>query len=333
MNTEQLIKLESSLGHKLDRDIEKNIWENISRGHNNAGDIGFECDTYQVLCRLRGHLKPKISVGTAKIFRIGKEWEEPNIDWMRRSKVDVIEAGDPDKGRRRKKWIWEKYNIVGYMDALIKVPEICDRYLPLEMKTISPEGLKQVIRHKERGIPLTQARQPWVRKYPGQLTTYMLFREEEFGVWFYFQKLSGDFLWWIMPLDFNYGETLIQRAERTEESVAKKKIPKPKECELCNGCDFSLTYCFTDKDYGPGFTFMSEKELEKKLGRWDETKEAFSEHKRLDKELKSHFEGKNVFTKRFQITSKKVERDGYTVKPFEYWDTRIKRLDEAKEED
>lgn len=295
---QKLIEIEEELTRQLNTYIESGIRNNISRGHNNASDIGCECDTYQALCRLKGELKPRISVDLAKIFRIGREWERPNIRWLQDAEIKVRETTD-------KRFEWKKYNIVGYMDADIVVPAMDPAIkIPLEHKTVSPNGFRAIKKCKEDGGSLTQIKQIWVRKYPGQLMTYMLFKEVEVGAWFFFEKASGDFLWWFTALDYDYAETLIKRAETCEENVAKDNIPKCQTKEICNMCDFAKTYCYPDKDYGPGFAFLSDKEAEEKLERRETLKAGRAEYNELDKQLKGHFRGENVVVGNFKIETK-----------------------------
>ena len=292
MITEQrLINIEKGLTDQLNAHVASGIRNQISRGHNNASDIGFPCDSYQALCRLKGKLRPKIEVSLEKIFRIGRVWEQPNIRWLQDAHIKVREISD-------KKFEWDEYNIVGYMDADIIIPELDpDLKIPLEHKTISPNGFRAIKKCKERGISLTQADQIWVRKYPGQLMTYMLFKGVEVGAWFFFEKTSGDFLWWITQLDFEYAETLIRRAERCEKNVAKRFIPEPVTKEDCNYCDFAMTYCYPDKDYGPGFVFLSDQEAADYLDKRDAVLEAHKDYVPLDKLIKDHFRGQNVVVK------------------------------------
>ena len=298
ISPKQLIEIERELTQQLNTHIKSGIRNNISRGHNNASDIGFECDSYQALCRLKGELKPRHSVDLEKIFRIGREWERPNIRWLQDAEIKVRETTD-------KRFEWKKYNIVGYMDADIIIPDIDPTIkIPLEHKTVSPNGFRAIKKCKEDGMPLTQIKQTWVRKYPGQLMTYMLFKEVDIGVWFFFEKASGDFLWWLTPLDYDYSETLIKRTEKCEENVARGFIPEPKTKEICNMCDFAKTYCYPDKDYGPGFAFLSDKEAEKKLKRREALKAGHSEYNQLDKLLKGHFRGQNVVVGNFKIETK-----------------------------
>ena len=292
---QDLIKIEGELTQKLNIHVESEIKNNISRGHNNASDIGFECDTYQALCRLKGELKPRPTVGLKKIFRVGIEWERPNIRWLQDAELQVRETSD-------KRFEWKEYNIVGYMEADIVIPQISTRMkLPLEHKTVSPNGFREIKKCKALGLPLTQAKQPWVKKYPGQLMTYELFKGVDLGVWFFFEKTSGDFLWWLATLDYDYAESLIKRADRCNENVAKGYLPPTIQKELCNKCDFAHTYCFPDCDYGPGFVFLSHEEAEKRLKRREVLKESHAEYQLLDKSLKDHFRGQSVIIGDFKI--------------------------------
>lgn len=298
ISPKKLVEIEGELARQLNTHIASGIRNNISRGHNNASDIGFECDTYHVLCRLKGKLRPKISVDLEKLFRVGREWERPNIRWLQDAEIKVRETTD-------KRFEWEKYNIVGYMDADIIIPEIGPKIkIPLEHKTVSPNGFRAIKKCKEDGISLTQAKQTWVRKYPGQLMTYMLFKEVDIGAWFFFEKASGDFLWWLIALDYDYAESLLKKAERCEKNVAKGFIPEIETKEICSMCDFAKTYCYPDKDYGPGFAFLSDKEAEERLERREALKAGRSEYNELDKLLKGHFRGQNVVVGNFKIETK-----------------------------
>lgn len=330
----ETLKLEAKLRDKLEAHVSLDIRNRTSRARNWAGDLGLECDVYQVASRLKGTLKPKISSSLSKIFRVGKEWERPNIRWLQDAGIKVRETGD-------KHWYWEKYNISGIMDAEIEVVHPVtkkDIWIPFEHKTTSPNGFRAIKKHKEDGISLTKASQPWLKKYPGQLSTYMMFKGVDLGCWFYFEKTSGDYLFWILPLDYEYAETLIKRAERTNKSVEKKKIPDPVYCDSCVGCDFALTLCFPDKDFGPGFDMIDSEEVLSKVKRYKDLEVELKEFNALKKELigKSAtpglFYSRNAVVGDYIIESKERELKGYTVEPSSYWVTKIKELSGAKEE-
>ena len=316
---------EKLLTDKLESHIESEISNNISRGHNNASDIGFECDTYQVLCRLKGELKPKISPSLKKLFRVGIEWERPNIRWLQDADLTVRDTAD-------RRFEWKKYNIVGYMEADIK-PRAFSSYLPLEHKTCSANSFRAIKKYKEQRISLTKADQLWLRKYPGQLMTYMLFKGIDFGVWFFFEKQSGQYLFWILPLDYDYTDSLIRRAERCEENVKAGMIPKPAYCEMCAQCPFALTYCFPDRDFGPGFELLDDESLEQKIKRMKELEgtevKEFNSLKKLligNGDKPGLLYQKNAVVGNYIIESKEVEKKAFSVEASSYFRTSIKEL-------
>jgi len=318
-------KTEQELTSKLESHIESGISNNISRGHNNASDIGFECDTFQALCRLKGELKPKISPGLKKIFRIGKIFERPNIRWLQNAEIEVVEA-------TKRRFEWGKYNIVGYMDAQVRLPG-AKTWLPFEHKTCSANSFRAIRKYKEQGISLAQADQLWLRKYPGQLMTYMLFNGSEAGLWFYYEKQSGQYLFWILPLDYDYADSLIRRAERCEENVKAGTVPKPAYCELCAQCDFALTYCFPDRNFGPGFELLDDESLEQKIKRMKELEGTeVREYKSLKKMLVGNEDKpgllyqKNAVVGNYIIESKEYQKGAYSVDASSYFRTSIKEL-------
>ncbi len=330
----ETLKLELELRDKLEAHVALDIHNKTSRARNWAGDLGLECDVYQVASRLKGTLKPRVSPGLMKIFRVGKEWERPNIRWLQDAGINVRETGD-------KYWYWEKYNISGVMDAEIEVVHPATKepvWIPFEHKTTSPNGFRAIKKHKEEGISLTKASQPWLKKYPGQLSTYMMFKGVDLGCWFYFEKTSGDYLFWILPLDYEYAETLIKRAERTNKSVAKKTIPVPKYCDSCVGCDFALTLCFPDKDFGPGFDMIDSEEVLSKVKRYKDLEAELKEFNALKRELIGKKDNPGLFFSRnavvgdYIIESEERERKGYVVEDSSFWVTSIKELGGGKEE-
>jgi len=330
----EIIKIESEFREKLEAHIALDIHNRTSRARNWAGDLGLECDTYQAASQLKGELKPKVSTGLQKIFRVGIEWERPNIRWLQDAGINVREAGD-------KYWYWPEYNISGVMDAEIEVIHPVTQksvWIPFEHKTISQNGFRAIHQHKAEGIPLTKARQSWVKKYPGQLTTYMMFKGIDLGCWFYFEKTSGDYLFWVLPLDYEYAETLIKRAERTNINVKTKFIPEPKYCDSCVGCDFALTLCFPDKDFGPGFDMIDSEEVLSKVKRYKDLEIELKEFNALKKELIGDskkpglFHSRNAVIGDYIIESKERENKGHVVDPFKYWVTSIKALSGEKDD-
>lgn len=314
-----LEKIEQDYKQKIDSLLAKEI-KSFARWSNWCGDLGFACDTYQAASRLKTELKALPDIGLIKLFRTGKVWETPNLQLIQNAGIKIVEQGRPFQ--------WKEKQISGRIDAKIAIPvNGKEVVIPLEHKVCSFNTFREILKHKEQGIPLTKSRHPWIKKYPGQLQIYDLMDGSEYGMWFFYNKQSGDYFFWLYPLDLEYAESLVQRAERCNENVEKNHIPKPEYCELCDGCDFERTYCFPDKDYGPGFELLDEKEVEMSLERHEELKPLVKEYNDINKEIKGMFKGRNAVVGNFKLTSTERERKPYSVPGGKYWVLDIKKLD------
>lgn len=329
---EKLVEIEKKYKDRLDATFARDL-SRSSRWSNWAGDLGFPCDTFQAACRLKGDTRPKYSIPLKKIFRVGIEWEEPNYQLIKKAGIKIID--------RIGKFTWQDKHIAGRLDFRIGIPDPNNGkeiIIPLEHKTCSPNSFRAILKHKLDGESLTKSKYHWIRKYPGQLTTYNLMDGSEYGMWFFFEKVSGDYFFWLIPLDYEYGEELIQRAERCNRNVEKGIIPKPEYKDICSTCDFAMTYCFPDRDFGPGFELIDNDEIEAKIKRYKELNHFVTEYNSLKKELigkKNNpglFLGKNIVIGNFKITSKEVSYSGYTIKPGKYWQTSIEELGGEKDE-
>jgi len=345
MNEErELTKLEKSLlaieqeyKEKLDAVHLKDI-DRYSRSSNWAGELGFPCDTFQAAARLIGDKRPKFTLKLKQIFRPGNVWESANYDLIKEAKINIIDR----IGRKN----WPEYNIAMKLDFRVGIPDPKNGneiIIPMEHKTCSPNVFRSIWRHKIDGTPLTQSRYFWVRKYPGQLTSYELMEGAEYGMFFFFEKVTGNYFFWLVPLDLEYGEELIQRAERSNKNVAEGNIPKPKFTDICHNCDFEMTFCFPDKDYGEGFEFIDHEETELKIKRYFELEQQSKEHAGLKSELigkkanPGTLYGRNIVIGNYQITSTEKPYTFYPVpkemkesfkKTVTYFDVKIEKIGE-----
>ena len=133
-------------------------------------------------------------------------------------------------------------------------------------------------------------------------------------------------------------EELIKRAERTNKSVAAKTIPDPVYCDSCIGCDFALTLCFPDKDFGPGFDMIDSEEVLSKVKRYKDLEVELKEFNALKRELIGSgkqpglFHQKNAVIGDYIIESKERERKGYVVEDSSFWVTSIKELTKTEDD-
>jgi len=299
-------KIESMLEEKLQKHILSEITDSVSRDTNRASDLGVDCDTYHALCRLKGELRPRLTPDKKQLFRTGNIVELPNLTFLNQAGLPIQPAAQYYR--------WHKYKISGRTDGVAwlnidgKKVEV-----PAEHKACSPNVFRSIVQHKTQGIPLTKSKYHWVRKYPAQLMIYMLQKGVEYGLWIFYDKVSGRFLFWVMSLDYDYAEELLKRAERANKNAEKNIIPEPRYKDICTSCDFALTHCFPDKDFGEGFDIISDEDLVEKLQRREELKTVAEEYQAIDKEIKTMFRGKNAVVGDFLIESKKYETTFYKV--------------------
>jgi len=299
---EAIEKIEEELKAQVDCHLEKGIWAPSSSAWNRASELGTDCDTFHALIRTRGDIRPRISLSREKVFRRGREWETPNIRLLQDSGIELKD--------RIGMYEWKEFLIRGKLDSWVVVPQVGSNHIPFEHKTCSPNAFRSILEHKQQRTSLTRSKYSWIRKYPGQLQVYMLQMGVEWGLWYFFDVASGDYFFWLSPLDLEFAETLLQRAERANANVKAATVPKPKYCDLCDKCDFSMAYCFPDKDFGPGFDLVVDDELEAKVKRFKSLDSDYQEYQSLKKELIGDnkkpglFYGRNMIVGNYKVTSK-----------------------------
>ena len=312
MEAVDLRQIENSLALQVDgRLLEKANRGNVVKS-NRASEIGHTCMTFHSLRRLRSDLARPKDLGTLRRFHIGEALERPNLRLLQDAGLEVTESQEPLD--------WTTGNLSGHMDARIRVQQIYSGAIPLEHKTAAPSTYRMVKRIYDNGADwheLLTHKFTYLRGYPAQLQSYELLYNTPWGCWFFFEKASGEYFFWIVPLDFEYAETLIRRAEAIETNVAKGVIPAPARCDECAGCDYASTYCFVGKDFGPGFEMLLTAEeiaiWVPRIERYLELKPASDEYEDLAEEIKNAFRGRTALVGNFLLQSKPYSTTLYKV--------------------
>lgn len=302
MRAEEIKAIESAQKEKLDQQFLKKS-SDYPRWTNWAGDLGFECDSYQALCRLKPELRPKPSLDLLKVFRASGMLETPNLIFIQEAGIVIAEQA--------RSYQWREKQISGRIDAKIDVdiaPFKTSR-IPFEHKALSPNAFRSCKKHRDEEIPLTKSSYHWARKYPAQLMVYELMDGSEWGEFYFYDKVSGDYFFWLMQLDLEYAEELIKRAELCNANVAEQRIPAPERKAICERCDFESTYCFTGKEGGEGYELIFDQaEIEAQLKRREELQPLVKEFEEVDEEIKELFRGRSAIVGDFKIDSKKQFR-------------------------
>lgn len=283
---------------KLDEETAKRI-KQFPHPNNRASEAGHPCVGFLVRSRLCPELKELHDVGLQRIFDEGRLHEQAIIRELEDAGFVLVEQQRPFE--------WPKFKLAGHIDAKIKL----NGYLiPLEIKSCSP-GVFRQIKDIEPMAMLT-SRYSWVRKYPAQILLYMIMDGKEEGIIIFKNKATGEKVQKNFNLNeaLEYVESILKKLEIVNDCVDKQFIPPVEMCEDCKDCGFQKTSCFPGCDYGPGFAFLSDKELEEKLEKRESLRGAYLEYGHLDKLLKDHFKanGENAIVG----TSFRVELKKYS---------------------
>jgi hypothetical protein len=314
--------IEQGMAAKIDAELMSRgggVVQRAAKSHR-ASEIGFACDTYQALRWLKPEAASPYDLGTMKRFYLGKVLERPNIRLMQDAGLEVAESGQ-DVDARKFSLDWTLKNISGRNDAWVRVPEVGPDIYPLEHKTAAPSTYRMLRKMYDDGgnwRAMLESSFSFLCKFPGQLQCYEFLAGVEWGVWFIFEKASGDYFFWVNQLDYEYAETLIQRAERTAINVRAGTIPTPKRIPLCRGCDFERGHCFTGRDFGEGYDIVMDPEelaeWEAKIDRYMELTEAeSSELEELREVIGERFKGKTSIVGKWFLESKPYLRTNYDV--------------------
>lgn len=302
---------------KLDEETTKRIKDYPSQS-NRASVAGHKCKRYLVLCRLKPELKALHDIGLQRIFDEGNLHEAAVLREIEDAGFKLVEQQRP--------FSWPKFQLTGRIDAKISAN---GNLIPLEIKSCSPNVFATL-----KGMnpeDLIKSKYDWIRRYPAQILCYCIMDGSEEGIIVFKNKSTGEKLQMNFRLEGDnlaYVESILKKLEEVNDWVARGEIPPldKEECEGPERCGFAKTICFPGKDYGPGYEFFSDEEIEAKLIRREEIWPTKKEADNLDKELKAMFKGRNAIVGDFKIESIEVERKGYAVEAGTYWKTTIEKI-------
>ena len=297
---------------KLDKETARRI-KQYPHPNNRASECGHPCIRFLVLSRLYSEKKALHDIGLQRIFDEGNLHERAMLREIEEAGFELVE--------QQRAFEWRKFQLSGRIDAKIRLN---GKLIPLEIKSCSPNIFPSI--KGSTTEEMIHSRHIWIRRYPGQIMTYMLMDNKDEGIIIFKNKTTGEKCQKNFKLNYEYVESILKKLEKVNEHVTKNEIPEVEISEECNSCGFSKTVCFPDKDYGPGFVILSDNEKEEMLNRREELKDNTKEYNSLDKKLKAHFKGQNVICGDFKIESKEIERKGYTVESGSYIKVVIEKL-------
>jgi len=181
---------------------------------NRASELGHECLKYLVLNRTRWEEKTLHNAKLQMIFDMGKMVEESVMQDLREAGFVIVEQQRP--------FSWAKYQITGSIDCKIAID---GKTYPTEIKSAAPfsfnsiNSIEDMKRHKWH----------YMRKYPAQLTLYLLMDGKDRGLFIFKNKSTGELKEIFLDLDYDFAESLIKKAEAINKHVAEGTLPEPME--------------------------------------------------------------------------------------------------------
>lgn len=297
---------------------------------NRASELGHPCERYLVYMRTIPPEKRRlVSVGTQKIFRLGKKLEGI-------AKQDLIEYGkfklyDITRGK-----VWQSKKISGHVDTQVMVPWKKNLIVPVEIKGLNHILWMKLVRDPWHALELMwNDKRSWVRKYPAQLLIYLLLHDKEEGFFWLKDKLTWDHLciWMNLNEYLDVAESLIKKSERINKHVEDETLPEGTKdyYNVCRTCEFQ-EICLPDMSLGDELHLIDSADMEEKLNLLASLKPNHKEYNLLKKEVTAELRllapKKKVVIGEWLITYKDVEKN-ITARIDKYIDVRVKYLGDA----
>ena len=274
---------------------------------NRASELGHPCLRYLTYLRVAYKHKSPPEPELMLIFRDGRAHEKATLRLLEDSGLEVIEQQKP--------FDWPEYQITGHIDGkLLWVPpgEPQAQLLPIEIKSSHPyfyNGLKTAADLKTVSM--------FSEKWYAQIQLYCLMDNSEVALLIMKNKATGRLRFMEIPLDYEYAEGLIQKAETVNEYVDEVKsfmartgqtlvsdpdvgviLPdriEPDE-KVCGYCPF-IHICMGERKWEPKLLVMEDESLVKLLARRAELDDARTEFKHADEKAKQVLKNRADITK------------------------------------
>jgi CRISPR/Cas system-associated exonuclease Cas4 (RecB family) len=258
---------------------------------NRASELGGDCLRQLVYSRTRWQDAAEPEAELKVIFQEGDKHELALIQELQRAGYSVIE--------QQVSLSWPEYTITGHIDARVRTG-VSEPLYPVDVKTMSPHIYDSIFKRGPGVYPWEEVREgftkkPWLRKYSGQLTLYMLMTNTEAGLLLCLNKSTGMVSQVNLELDYEYGEELLRRAEQINEHVDSSTVPEriPYDDSVCPRCAYYHICLPEQVDHDP-IQFISNDEVLQLLETRDGARDQHLDYDRADKRVKSWAKAQGV---------------------------------------
>lgn len=277
-----------------------------------ASNLGHPCERYLYLLIKHWQEQKPHDVGLQNIFDLGNTLEEHTIRNIKEAGFEVITP-------TVRSWNMDKPYITGREDVRIKDEN--GELLPVEIKGISPFEFDKLNTVED----FFKSKKAYIRGYPAQLQVYMLYFGKEKGFFALTNKLTGETKFIEMQFDYEYAESLLQKAERIYTALEAETPPEAcDDISCCEGC--ALAHICGDCRRIPADIDLDE-ELDALINRKQELAEAKKEYEAVDKEIKQRVgEREKVITGQYLIERRSFTKKAFTAPESTQYRINIKRL-------
>lgn len=279
-----------------------------------ASNLGHPCERYLFLLIKHWDEQKPHDVGLQNIFDLGNTLEEHTIKNIKEAGFEVVTP-------TVRSWKIEVKGgiITGRED--IRIKDENGELIPVEIKGISPFEYDKLNSVED----FLNSKKTYIQGYPAQLFIYMLRFGKEKGFFALTNKLTGETKFIEVPLDYDYGEQMLSKAERVYAALSADKAPDAcEDINVCEGC--SLAHICGMVRRKPADVDLDD-ELDELINRKQELAPAKKEFEEVDKQIKARIgEREKVITGEYLIERKAIQKQAYTVQARTEYRVMIKRL-------
>lgn len=279
---------------------------------NRASELGHECERYLALNRTRWQEKKPHGIGLQLIFDEGNHQETIVIR-------DLIDAG-VKVSEQQKAFEWKKFKITGHLDLVVE----CDGFKgPVEIKSMNPHIFDSINSLDDFN------KYWWTKRYFAQMQIYLLMNESETGYFLLKNKSTGELKQIEINLDYDFAESLVQKAERINAHVEADTLPEfVDDPDACKSCPFFGHVCNPPLKFDAP-VISDDPGLIESLDRRAELEPLRKEYDSLDKKVKNLFRkdeyaGKQFVAGKHFIEITQQHRKGFTVAESDYLKVKIR---------
>lgn len=280
--------------------------------HLSASRLGHPCERYLYLLIKHWDEQKPHDVGLQHIFDLGNSIEDYAIERLKEAGFECITP-------TVRSWRIEKPLITGREDLRIKNEK--GELIPVEVKGLSPQEWEKLNTIED----FLNSKKHYVRGYPSQLFIYMYRFEKEHGLFVLVNKLTGEIKPIDVYMDWEYGESCLQKAERIYKALETNTPPDScDDISVCENCN--LQHICGQCRRIPA-DIEVDGELDELINRKEELKPVKAEYEAIDKEIKARVgEREKIITGSYLITRKAIEKKAYTIEARTEHRINIKRL-------